>query len=149
MDLGILVTGLAAWAAFLFGRGVWLRHLLLLSWSVALIEWLAVAWMPTVVLTNALMDLAIAGMALARVTHDPARVDAKLVGGISMALMPAHWVVSATQGRIVWPLYAVACNAGFVLQCLIVGGWLDGLGRRSVRIFSRLHPVRLLRRREG
>lgn len=147
-DVGVLATEAAVLPAFAFGRGIWLRHLLLISWTMSAAEFLAQTPMATVVFSYTMMDLTIAGAALGRVTHDPARTDAKLIGAVSMALMPAHWIVSAAQGHVNWPLYAAGCNAGFVLQCLIVGGWLDGLGRRTARFFARLHPVHIFRRRE-
>lgn len=146
MDIGILVTGIAAAIAFLQGRGLWLRHVLMLSWLVIGLETFAVLNMATVVFTMVMLDFIIAGTALVIVTHDPNRIDAKVVGGISMALMPAHWIVSITHGNVDWFLYASACNAAFVLQCLVVRGWLDGVGRSVDRFFNRFVRVSFFRR---
>lgn len=143
IDIGILVTGIAAGTAFVWGRGKWLRHLLLLSWASIAVAATGGAQMSTIVFLMTMMDLIIAGTAVSIVTHDPKRNDARIVGAVSMALMPAHWVVAMTQGEIDWTLYASAVNAAFVIQCLIVRGWLDGLGRSIARIVSRLRPFRL------
>jgi hypothetical protein len=144
-DSGILVTGAAMVVAFGWGRGKWLRHMLALAWTIALLLSLAKANMASTVLAAAVMDFLLAGVALSIATNDPSRIDARAVGGISMAKMPAHWVMSVSSGSASWFLYAVACNAGFVLQCLIVRGWMDGLGRAVARIVGRLRPVHLFR----
>ncbi len=149
MDIGILVTGLAVVAAFICGKGKYLRHVLLLSWAIVSILALSGVKMSLIVLAMAAIDISIAGIAVAIATNDPARYDARLVGAASMALMPAHWAMSITQGNADWTLYAAACNAVFVLQCLIVGGWLDGLVSGVGRFFRRLHPLRSLRRDRG
>jgi hypothetical protein len=145
MDIGLLITGLAALAAFAFGNGKWLRHLLLLSWLSSVLETVAGVQMPTMVFSMTMMDIVIAGAALVVATHDHKRYDARVIGGISMALMPAHWVMSVTHGAGNWTLYASAVNAGFVLQCLTIGGWLDGVGRIIARIVARLRPIHLFR----
>lgn len=62
-----------------------------------------------------------------------------------MALMPAHWIMSVSQGEANWLLYATICNAAFVVQCFIVRGWLDGVGRSVGAFIARLSPVRLFR----
>jgi hypothetical protein len=103
--------------------------------------------MPTVVFSYATMDLAIALVALGRVIDDHSRTDAKLIGLISLSLMPAHFAVSAAHGGVNWTLYAMGCNVAFVLQCSIIGGWLDGVGRSINRFVTRLHPARLFRDR--
>jgi hypothetical protein len=149
IDLGILITGIAAFIAFgwgkgrMRGRGKRLRHMLLLAWTAAAIGALMGADMPTAVFIATMMDFTIAGVALAITIHDPCRVDARTVGGISMALMPAHWVVSMAGGvsDFGWALYAGGCNAFFVIQCLIVRGWLDGVGRSIGRFVGRFLPV--------
>lgn len=160
LDPGILVTGIAAWAAFLWRRGVWiwrepdlehkfwLRHMLLLLWAVITVETVARAYMATVVATQAIMDLAVAGTALAVATHNPARVDARIIGGISMALMPLHWTMAFFHGKPNWALYAIICNMGFIAQCLILGGWLDGVGRCISNLLSRAWPLFLFRSRK-
>lgn len=146
IDLGLLFTGAAAVAAFAFGRGTWLRHILLIAWLTVVLQALVDVRAAFVVFTMAMLDLTIAGTALIRYTQDRTRQDARIVGGLSMALMPAHFVMSATAGRVDWGLYASVCNLVFVLQCLIVGGWLDGVGRCINRVVSRVLPSGVLRR---
>ena len=141
IDIGIVITGIAAFIAFIWGRGRWMRHALFLSWAVVAVIGAIGADKAETVFTLAAMDLAIAGVALFVVTADETRTDAKIVGAISIALMPAHVIMSATHGIADWTLYASALNAGFVLQCLIVRGWLDGLGRTARGFFARLRPV--------
>lgn len=149
IDPGLLITGVAVFIAFGWGRGRWLRHLLLLSWLATTLGAFIGAEMASVVFTATMMDFIVAGGALVITTHDPNRMDARAIGAISMSLMPAHWVVSMAQGlpHFGWMLYAGACNAGFVLQCLIVRGWLDGVGRSIGRFVGRLVPVSLFRAR--
>lgn len=149
MDIGVLITGIAALAAFFFGRGKWLRHSLLLSWAIISILAVSDVKMSLVVLTMAVMDLLIAGVAVAIVTNNPLRYDARVIGAGSMVLMPAHFAMSASQGNADWTLYAAACNAVFVLQCLIVGGWLDGLVGGFSRFFRRMRPLRGLGQHRG
>lgn len=146
MDIGILTAGAAAFVAFVWGRGEWLRHILLLSWIAVSLEALAGVNMATVVFTMASLDLLIAGAALIIATDDPRRKDARIVGGISMALMPAHWIMAITHGQPNWTMYAIGCNVGFVIQCLIVRGWLDGVGRSIGSFFARVRPVFAIRR---
>jgi hypothetical protein len=145
VDPGLLITGAAVFIAFGWGRGKWLRHLLLLSWVTSVIGAFVGATMSTLVFNAIVMDFVVAGGALIVTTRDPCRIDARMVGGISIALMPAHWVVSWNGGLAAfgWVLYAGACNAGFVLQCLIVRGWLDGVGRGIGRFVGRFVPVSL------
>jgi hypothetical protein len=145
-DPGIFVTGVAGAAAFVFGRGVWIRHLLAMAWAMVTIEALLGATKDAVVFSIAMVDLIIAGAALIRWLEDDSRVDARIIGGISIALMPAHFIMSASEGAVSWWLYASICNAAFVLQCLIIGGWLDHVGRSTGRFFARLNPVHLFRR---
>ena len=145
IDFGLIVTGIAAASAFLLGRGRWLRNLLFISWLMMAVESLMGVSMAGVVFSMTMMDMIIAGAALAVATNDPTRYDARAVGAISMAMMPAHWVMAATQGAPNWVLYAAACNAGFVVQCLIVGGWLNGVGRRIGRLVNRDGTVRPIR----
>ena len=144
-DLGILITGAAAGLAFVPGRGKWLRHLLVISWAATAIAAGSGVSMAGVVFIMAMCDLVIAGAAVTIATNDPNRIDARFVGGLSMALMPLHWVMAWSQGSASWLLYASACNAAFVIQCLTVGGWLDGVGRSLGRFFHRFRPVRSLR----
>jgi len=146
IDIGLLFTGFAAFACFAFGRGKWMRHVLLISWLVTAMEVFFGVKTSFVVLTLACLDLMVAGTALIRVTHDPSRNDVRVVGGLSMMLMPAHFIMSASLGKVNWTLYASACNTVFILQCLTAGGWLDGLGRGIAGFISRLRPAHLLRR---
>lgn len=149
MDIGMVITGFAAFAVLAFGRGKWLRHLLFLSWSTVALAVAAGVSMSTVVFTMTILDISIAGAAVIIATHAPPRYDARAVGAVSMALIPAHWAMSITQGAADWTLYAAACNAGFVLQCLIVGGWLDGVASFLGRVIRRFDPVRSLRQHRG
>lgn len=121
--------------------------LLLAVWTVPLALLAAEARMATFVFTAAVLNMAIAGVALLIVTRNPARYEARIVGGVSMAIMPAHWIMSVSSGGADWTIYAAACNIGFAFQCLVAGGWLDGLGRRIGRFFTRLRPVHSLRDR--
>lgn len=145
-DAGIFITGLAGAAAFVFGKGTWIRHLLAMAWAMTTIEALLGATKDAVVFSLAMVDLIIAGAALIRWLQDDSRTDARIIGGISIMLMPAHFVMSASQGAVSWWLYASICNAAFVLQCLIIGGWLDHVGRSTGRLVARLNPVHLFRR---
>lgn len=147
MDYGLLITGAAVVAAFSFGRGKWIRHLLLVSWLIVLMLAFYGATMATFVGVMAGLDITIAAVALAVATHNPRRVDAKMIGGISMALMPAHWTMAITGGAVDWRLYASICNGAFVLQCLVIGGWLDGVGRSLGDFIRWTNPLRLLRNR--
>lgn len=146
MDLGIIATGIAAITAFGWGRGKFLRNIVLISWIGSAFGWLAGAKMPSVVMFSTIMDFAIAGAALAISTRDHLRYDARIIGGLSMALMPAHWIMAATQGAPNWGLYAAACNATFIVQCLIVRGWMDGVGRGIGHFFGRGRDIPALRR---
>lgn len=147
LDPGLLICAAAVFVAFGWGRGVWLRHLLLLSWAASAIGAVMGVQMATIVFNATMMDFFVAGGALIVTTRDPCRFDARTVGGISMALMPAHFIVSMAGGLsdLGWMLYAGACNAAFVLQCLIVRGWLDGVGRSIGRFVGRFLPVSLFR----
>lgn len=147
MDIGLLVTGAAVILAYHKGRGTWLRRLLLISWAASFGATLANAPMSSTVFMMTVMDGLIAGVALTICTRDPNRYDARAVGAVSMAMMPAHWVMAATQGAPNWTLYAAACNAGFVFQCLIAGGWLDGMGRSVGRLFRWRGPSNSVRDR--
>ena len=145
-DIGIFITGLAGAGAIVFGRGTWIRHLLAMAWVMTAIEALAGMTKDAVVFSIAMVDLVIAGAALIRWLEDDTRTDARIIGGVSIALMPAHFVMSASQGAVPWWLYASICNVAFVLQCLIIGGWLDNVGRSTGRFVARLNPVHLFRR---
>lgn len=145
LDVGILATGIAAALAFLPGRGKWLRHLLLISWTATAVAATLGVSMAGIVFIMTMLDLVIAAAALTISTHDQSRLDARFVGGVSMALMPLHWVMSWSEGGASWTLYAAACNAGFILQCLIVGGWLNGVGRGLGRFLHRIRPLHFLR----
>lgn len=145
IDIGLFVTGAAVLLAYHNGRGVWLRRLLLISWAAMFGATMVGAPMSAVVFLMSIMDGAIAATSLVICTRDPSRYDARAVGMVSMAMMPAHWVMAATHGAPDWTLYAAACNGGFVFQCLIAGGWLNGVGRGLGRFFPRRHrsnPVR-------
>jgi hypothetical protein len=161
-DIGILITAIAAVLAF--GRGWdrragrfnwrrengrpgWMRHVLLVAWATGAIATLADQPMSAVVFLTTVMDFVIAGVAVVVSMNDPTRVDARTTGVISLALMPAHLTVSANNGlpASAWTLYAAACNGAFVVQCLITGGWLDGVGRSIDRFLGRLRRLPLLR----
>jgi len=144
-DIGTLVTGLMAAACLAWGRSVWIARALFAAWLVTAITSAAGAGVSMTVLFASSLDLAIAVVALVRFTQDTAKRDAQIVGALSMCMMPAHFIMAASYGRADWTLYASACNAIFVLQCLTAGGWLDGLGRGIAGIWHRVHPVRHLR----
>lgn len=145
MDLGIIATGIAALTAFFWGRGKFLRNILLLSWIGSAIGWISGATMSSTVAYSAFTNIAIAGAAVAISTKDRFRYDARVIGGLSIVVMPAHWIMSVSQGAGSWLVYATASNVVFIAQCLIVRGWADGLGRGIGDFFDRygrLHPVR-------
>lgn len=149
MELGLAISA----AAVVLGIGRSLKQrldltlpgLLAAVWAVPLGLLAADARMATFVFTAAALNLFVASIALVLVTRDPARIDARLVGGLSMAIMPAHWIMSVSNGTADWTIYAWSCNAVFVLQCLVAGGWFDGVGRSFVRLVSRLWPVHHVR----
>jgi hypothetical protein len=149
MDLGLTTTALAC--ALGVGRAVHKRSdltlpcMLAAAWGTSLGLAAAKAQMATFIFSAAALNIMIAGIALVLVTRDNSRVDAKITGGFSMAIMPAHWVMSVTTGAPDWTLYAYSCNAVFIVQCLVAGGWLNGLGRCLAGFFARLRPVHRLR----
>lgn len=149
MDIGLTVTGFALIAAFTPAHSgqMLLRSALAISWIVTMLSVFGQATMPAVVMSMAALDIFIALVALLIVTNDNTRYDARVIGGLSMALMPAHWMVSVTGGAVDWTIYAVACNAVFSAQCLIAGGWFDWLGRSIGNFFDRLWPVSSVRDR--
>lgn len=136
VDIGFLATGTAIGAS-IGARGGWLWRVLAASWAVSLAVSLAGANMAETVLTMILMDFAIASVSLTIATFDRGRYDARAIGMASIAMMPGHWVMSVSHGAPDWTLYMAACNGGFVFQCLIAGGWLNGMGRRIHRFFDR------------
>lgn len=147
IDLGLLITGLAAFAALFFGKGHVTRHVLFVAWAIGFATSFLGAPKAGVVLSLAISDLLITGISVIAVHHDDKRVDSRLVGGLSLLLMPAHFAMSASQGAASWILYVSCCNAIFVLQCLVVGGWADDLGRRLWSFIHRALPI--LRSRHG
>ena len=144
-DIGIFLTGAMAALAFLSWRGKWLRHLLVISWAATATAAALGVSMAGFVFLMTMLDLIIAGAAVVIATNKPTRVDARVVGGVSIAHMPVHWVMAFSQGAADWTLYAAILNTGFIVQCLIVGGWLNGVGRSLGRFLHRLSPVRFLR----
>lgn len=153
MDAGLVLTVLALVACLARSavkrRDPTLPCVLLSLWATSLALAAADAQMATFVFTAALLNLAVSGIALALVIRDPGRMDARAVGGLSLAIMPAHFVMSASNGTANWTIYAWACNVIYIAQCLVAGGWLDGLGRRVAGLVSRLRPVSLFRGRSG
>lgn len=147
IDPGLLITGIAASAAMLFGKGRIMRRAIFASWLISLITFTFDAPKSVVVLNLSLMDLLIAWASILAVHRNNLRLDARLIGGISLALMPLHFVMSATSGGANWLLYASVCNAAFVIQCLIVGGWADDVARRVLRFVLGPLPVFSFRNR--
>lgn len=135
MDIGFLVTGAAVMITLNNGRASWLWRALLASWLAILSVSLLGANMAETVLAMTLLDLSIALVALFIATRDPSRYEARAIGMTSIAMMPGHFVMSVSHGAPDWALYMAACNGGFVFQCLIAGGWLNGVGRRIDRLF--------------
>ena len=141
IDLGLLITGFAVALSFR-GRCGWLRALIIASWLLAVAT--SGGDKAGVVLSAALADLVKALAAVLLLAAGAERAEVRLVGLLSLALFPAHLAMSVTHGAPSWFLYASAVNAVFVAQCLIVGGWLDGLVRGADRFFAwlRLVPAR-------
>jgi len=146
-DIGILATGLTASACIAFGRSVWIGRVLFGAWLFGALASLLGAGVSMTVLIAACLDMSIAIVALVRFTQDTSKRDAQMVGAMSMALMPAHFIMAVSHGAADWTIYVSAANAIFVLQCLTAGGWLDGVGRGIAGIWHRVHPVRHLRDR--
>jgi hypothetical protein len=149
MDYGLVLTGCITLAGIL--RCV-LRHrdptlpsVLLSLWGVSFALVGAGARMSTFVFCAATLNMIVAGIALIIVTRKPTRLDARIVGGLSLAIMPAHWVMSVSGGTANWTVYALSCNIVFISQCLVAGGWLDGVGRRVAGLFLGLRPLRRFR----
>lgn len=145
IDPGLAITGFSAAICFAFGRGRWLRRVLFFAWLSGAILAMMGQTRSVVVAGIASIDIIIAMVALVRFTQDPDKREAQVVGGLSMCLMPAHFIMAASRGQADWTIYASACNAIFVLQCLTAGGWLDGVGRGIAGIWRRLRPIRLIR----
>lgn len=146
-DIGLAATGLAAAICFAFGRGQWLRRILFAAWLCGAIVAMTGPTRDVMVFWLASIDLAVAMTALVRFTQDPTKRTAQLVGLLSLVLMPAHSTMALSHGHADWTIYASACNAIFVLQCLTAGGWLDGLGRSIAGIWRRMHPLHPVRDR--
>lgn len=142
LDLGMILTGIAAASCLIMGRGVALRSALFMAWATAFVLVSFDSNIDLTVLMMILMDLVIAVTALITVTIDPARNDAKVAGFIAISMMPAHFIVSATQGAIDWQFYAIVCNVAFILQCSASTGALDVLGRSIGSFFSRSFNLR-------
>jgi len=147
IDIGLLTTGLFAAASVTFGRSVWNARILFAAWLVVTLAVCMGMTKSQTVLTMACLDMSIAIVALVRFTQDTSKRDAQMVGAMSMALMPAHFIMAVSHGAADWTIYVSAANAIFVLQCLTAGGWLDGVGRGIAGIWHRVHPVRHLRDR--
>lgn len=145
IDPGLAITGFAAAFCLAFGRGRWLRRVLFIAWLAGAVLAMMGQTRSIVVAGMASIDLVVAMIALVRLTQNPDKREAQVVGGLSMGLMPTHFIMAASQGHADWTLYVSACNAVFVLQCLVAGGWLDGVGRGIADIWRRLRPVFLLR----
>lgn len=147
-DLGLIVTGIFAIIAFGWGRGKWLRHVLMLCWLTIFAISAYGADRSTVVGAMIVADMVIAVVAVAVATHSQqSRYDARMIGQLSMVLMPAHFAVAWSHGAVNWTLYASVCNVVFIVQCLIVRGWLDGLGHYVMDRISRLRRIPHLRNR--
>jgi len=144
-DAGLLVTGFSAAMCLAYGKGTWLRRVLFLAWLGGAALAMAGQVNSVIVAGMASIDLIVAMIALVRFTQDNQKREAQIVGGLSMCLMPAHFIMAASHGRADWTLYASACNAVFVLQCLVAGGWLDGVGRSIADIWRGVRPVRSFR----
>jgi len=145
IDAGLAITGIAAAACLAYGRGQWLRRVLFAAWLAGSLLAVVAQAKSVSVFGMASIDLAVALVALVRFTQDPAKREAQIVGLLSAAAMPSHFIMAASHGSGNWTLYASVCNAIFVLQCLTAGGWLDGLGRGIAGIWHRVHPVRHIR----
>jgi len=145
IDVGLAATGFAAAICVAYGRGRWLRCILFTAWLCGALVAMTGPSRSVMVASLAAIDLAVALVALVRFTQDPAKRAAQLVGLLSLTLMPAHFIMALSRGQADWTLYASACNAVFVLQCLTAGGWLDGVGRGIADIWRGMRHVRSFR----
>ena len=150
--VALLITAVAAGLAFGRGRiergiATWLRQALAIVWTAGAVIIVTEQEMSTAVGMAAFLDLFVGFVAVVISTIDPTRLDARIVGGVSISLMPAHWIVSMGQGLsdTGWIVYAATCNGAFVVQCLVTGGWLDGMGRGVSRFLSRIRGLPFLR----
>lgn len=153
MDPGIVLSGLAL-AACLARSAVKKRDptlpcVLLALWTAALALVAAEARMATFVFSAAMLNLMVSGIAVAMAIREPDRIDPRVVGFLSLLSMFPHFAMSASEGALNWTFYAWSCNMIYIAQCLVAGGWLDGLGRRIAGFFGRLQPVHLFRGRSG
>jgi hypothetical protein len=149
MDLGLTLTAVACalglgWAVRK-QRDLTLPVMLAALWGASVGLSAAGAKMATFVFTAVMMNLLVGFVALLILIREPNRADARFIGGLAMAIMPAHFIMSATNGQANWTIYAWSCNIVYILQCLVAGGWLDWLGRSLGGIITRLRPVRGLR----
>ena len=149
MDYGLVLTGLLAAAGVvrcaLKSRDLSLPCVLVSLWGASLALVAADARMSTFVFCAAMLNMIVSGIALVIVTRHPWRMDARIVGGLSLAIMPAHWIMSVSKGDGDWTIYALSCNFVFTMQCLVSGGWLDGMGRRAAGLVSGVWPLYRLR----
>ena len=145
IDIGVIVTGFCVLSCLLAGRDTWLCGALALSWSATAVMVMAGAGKDVFVLAFSALDMLIALTSLTRFTLDHSNHGAQVVAGMSLAMMPPHFLMSASLGNVNWTLYASACNLVFVLQCLVAGGWLDGVGRRIADFRGRFRSVHRLR----
>lgn len=147
LDPGLILTGLFAALVGWRGKHVAFRGMLPIAWCVCALAGMTLP-MSWVVAVFAIVDLFIAGVCLIFWTLE-GNQRARVIGGLSMALMPVHFVFSALHGRFDWIVYASILNTAFVLQCLTATGGLDGVGRWLGRLLGGLVPGRLRARGRG
>jgi len=136
-----LITGSALALSLIHGRCTVLQMMLLASWAGGIVLSMAGVDMAATVFALATADMILALASVAILSVDNARSDARMVGLLSIALFPAHWAMSASSGAASWPIYAGCVNAVFVAQCIIVGGFMDGMVARFDSFLVRVRLV--------
>lgn len=82
------------------------------------------------------MVVAISALFLWTTSHDQ---RARIVGGISMAMMCCHFGFAAAHGGMDWGVYALILNVGFMAQCWTAGGGFNGVVDFLDRLWRRHH----------
>lgn len=121
-SVAILATGAATHGRERNIGGVLLVGALALSFALSIV----LAFMPPPRWYLAAPEFLAIALAV-RIWHDYGQGKARVVALISMGKLGLRWGWS--QGWIAdHHVFAAALNAGFLIQCLVAGGMLDGIG---------------------